>query len=165
MSNSSAAPSRRLPTLARQVGTDIARGNQRRIKKRSRYEGKSNALLRSRSRHGRDSGVGRKGRSDPRYLHGERRHSVEARRSQAPWTGDVRGVGESKRGRLVDPAKVSRGTVHLAASSALRFLISAKPPIFISQCQTAPTPQLCNFIGNHESNTRSVTEEAVGSRL
>jgi hypothetical protein len=40
-------------------------------------------------------------------------------------------VGESKRGRLVDPAKVSRGTVHLAASSALRFLISAKPPIFI----------------------------------
>jgi len=23
----------------------------------------------------------------------------------------------------------------------------------------------CNFIGNHESNTRSVTEKAVGSRL
>ena len=23
----------------------------------------------------------------------------------------------------------------------------------------------CNFIGNHESNTRSVTEEPVGSRL
>src|ERR1700730_13683342 len=93
-----------------QVVTEIAKGNERRIKKRSRYEGKSNAILRSRSRHGRDSGVGRKGRSDPRYLHDERRHSVEARRSQEPpGTRDVRGVGESKRGRLVDPAKVSRG--------------------------------------------------------
>src|SRR5260370_3591263 len=59
-----------------------------------------NPNFRARSRHGRDSGGGRKGRSDPRYLHGERRHSVEARRSQAPWTADVRGVGESKRGRL-----------------------------------------------------------------
>src|SRR5438128_5758355 len=36
-------------------------------------------------------------------------HSVEARRSQAPWTADVRGVGESKPGRLGDPAKVSCG--------------------------------------------------------
>jgi hypothetical protein len=34
---------------------------------------------------------------------------VEARRSQAPWTDDVRAGGESKRGRLVDPAEVSRG--------------------------------------------------------
>jgi F420-dependent NADP oxidoreductase-like protein len=35
--------------------------------------------------------------------------ALNARRSQAPWTGDVRGVGESKRGRLRDPAKVSCG--------------------------------------------------------
>ena len=71
---------------------------------------KTNAILLSRSRHGLDSGDRRKGRSDPRYLHDERRHSLEARRSQEPpWTGDVRGVGESERGRLVDPAKVSRG--------------------------------------------------------
>src|SRR3989441_8992983 len=96
------------PSLGK-VGTEIAKGNERRIKIRSRYESKSNAILRSRSRHGRDSGGGRKGRSDPRYLHDERRHSVEARRSQAPWTADVRGVGESKRGRLGDPAKVSCG--------------------------------------------------------
>src|SRR6266478_7413332 len=80
------------------------------LRKGAAYESKSNAILRSRSRHGGDSGVGRKGRSDPRYLHDERRHSVEARRSgEPPWTGDVRGVGESKRGRLVDPAKVFRG--------------------------------------------------------
>src|SRR5260370_25530404 len=80
------------------------------VKKRSRYESKSTAISGATWRHGRDSGGGRKGRSDPRYLHHERRHSVEARRSQEPpWTGDVRGVGESKRGRLVDPAKVSRG--------------------------------------------------------
>src|SRR6266853_123428 len=97
------------PSLGK-VGTEIAKGNERRIKKRSRYESKSNPILRSRSRHGRDSGGGRKGRSDPRYLHDERRHSVEARRSrEPPGTGDVRGGGESKRGRLVDPAKVSRG--------------------------------------------------------
>src|SRR6266852_1754397 len=72
-------------------------------------ENKSNAIFRATSRHGRDSGGGRKGRSDPRYLHDERRHSVEARQSQAPWTADVRGVGESKRRRLADPAKVSCG--------------------------------------------------------
>src|SRR5262249_34795484 len=47
--------------------------------------------------------------SDPRYLYDERRYSVEARRSQTTWTDDVRGVGESKRGRLGDPAKVSCG--------------------------------------------------------
>src|SRR5207245_7498483 len=68
-----------------------------------------NPNFRSRSRHGCDSGGGRKGRSKPRYLHDERRHSVEARRSQAPWTADVRGVGESKHGRLGDLAKVSCG--------------------------------------------------------
>ena len=43
------------------------------------------------------------------YLHDERRHSVEARRSQTPWTDDVRGVGESERGRLVDLAKFPAG--------------------------------------------------------
>src|SRR5207245_8585892 len=96
------------PSLGK-VGTEITKGNERRIKKRSRYESKSNAIRRATARHGRDSGGGRKGRSDPRYLHDERRHSVEARRSQAPWTGDVRDVGESKRGRLVDPANVSCG--------------------------------------------------------
>ena len=43
--------------------------------------------------------TGRKGRSGPRYLHDERRHSVEARRSQEPsWTGDVRGVGNPNEG-------------------------------------------------------------------
>ena len=43
---------------------------------------KTNAILLSRSRHGLDSGDRRKGRSDPRYLHDERRHSLEARRSK-----------------------------------------------------------------------------------
>src|SRR5260370_31960425 len=95
------------PSLGK-VGTEIAKGNERRIKKRSRYESKSSAILRSRSRHGRDSGGGRKGRSDPRYLHDQRPPSLEARRSQAPWTGDVRGVGESKRGSLVGPGKGCR---------------------------------------------------------
>src|SRR5258708_19919299 len=43
--------------LARQSGTEIANGNERRIKKRSRYESKSNAILPSTSSHGRDPAV------------------------------------------------------------------------------------------------------------
>jgi hypothetical protein len=55
-------------------------------------------------------GDGRKGRSGPRYLHDERRPSMEARRSRGPpWTADVHGVGESKRGASLILQKYSAG--------------------------------------------------------
>src|SRR5260370_32903077 len=68
------------PSLGK-VGTEIAKGNERRIKKRSRYESKSSAILRSRSSHGPDSGGGRKGPSDPGDLYGGRPLSGEASRA------------------------------------------------------------------------------------